>query len=184
MRYMLFTKKRLLITVAIIIAIILALFLIMADGTAVTASASTKKLPIYCTQQTEKIASLSFDAAWGAEDTALLIDILGRYKVKATFFVVGNWVDTYPDQVKALAAAGHEIQNHSDNHPHMPQLSAEKMATEIKTCNDKIEAITNKRPILFRPPYGDYSNTLLDVLQNQGMYCIQWDVETNGICLL
>ena len=175
---MIFTKKNLLITGAIIVAIILALFLIIAGGSSVTAFASNKNLPIYCTEQKEKIASLSFDAAWGAEDTTQLIDILSRYNVKATFFVVGDWVDKYPNKVKELAAAGHEIQNHSDKNPHMPQLSKEKIAEEIKKCNDKIETLTGKRPILFRAPYGDYNNSLLEVLKNQGMYCIQWDVDS------
>ncbi len=107
----------------------------------------------------------------------MLIDILGKYNVKATFFVVGDWVEKYPESVKALADAGHEIQNHSDSHPHMPELSVEKMTEEINACNDKIEAITGKRPTLLRPPYGDYNNTLIETLQGLNMHCIQWDVD-------
>ncbi|OJU13642.1 MAG: deacetylase [Clostridiales bacterium 43-6] len=178
MRYIVLTKKSLSIIGIAAIAVVVSLVLILTGDKAIFALASNKKLPIYCTEQKEKIVSLSFDAAWGAEDTHLLIDILGRYKVKATFFVVGQWVDKFPEEVKALSAAGHEIQNHSATHPHMPRLSAEKQAEEIKICNDKIEALTGKRPILFRPPYGDYNNTLIDTLTNMGMYCIQWDVDS------
>ena len=61
---------------------------------AVGASASVRQLPIYCVQRDQKLISISFDAAWGNEDTQQLIDILDRYGVKATFFVVGSWVDT------------------------------------------------------------------------------------------
>ncbi|MGN0173444.1 MAG: polysaccharide deacetylase family protein, partial [Acutalibacteraceae bacterium] len=116
------------------------------------------------------------DAPWGNEDTENLIEIFKKYNVKVTFFVVGEWVDKYPESVKALSDAGHEIMNHSNTHPHMPQLSIEKMTEEINACNDKIEKITGKRPTLFRAPYGDYDNNLIDVLSSLNMYCIQWDV--------
>lgn len=92
--------------------------------------------------------------------------------------MVGEWVDKYPESVKALADAGHEIMNHSDTHPHMPQLSIEKMTEQINACNDKIEKITGRRPTLFRAPYGDYDNNLIDALSSLNMYCIQWDVDS------
>ncbi len=69
---------------------------------AVGASATTRQLPIYCVQREQKLVSISFDAAWGNEDTQQLIEILGQYQVPATFFVVGEWVDKYPESVKAL----------------------------------------------------------------------------------
>ena len=88
---------------------------------AVMASATTRQLPIYCVQRDQKTISISFDAAWGNEDTQQLIDILGKYNVKATFFVVGEWVDKYPESVKALSDAGHEVMNHSNHHDHLSQ---------------------------------------------------------------
>mgnify|MGYP003494449156 FL=1 len=96
----------------------------------------------------------------------------------ATFFVVGAWVDKYPESVKALSDAGHQIQNHSNTHPHMPQLSKEQMRDEIESCNKKIEAITGVCPTLHRPPYGDYDNALIETLASLNMSTIQWDVET------
>jgi len=92
--------------------------------------------------------------------------------------VVGQWVDKYPESVKALSDAGHEIMNHSDTHPHMSKLTREEMRREINSCNDKIEAITGVRPTLFRPPYGEYCDTLIEVLNEMGMYCMQWDVDS------
>ena len=73
---------------------------------AVVASATQRQLPIYCVERDQKMISISFDAAWGNEDTQQLIDILGKYDIKATFFVVGEWVDKYPESVKALHDAG------------------------------------------------------------------------------
>ncbi|MBE6903005.1 MAG: polysaccharide deacetylase family protein [Ruminococcaceae bacterium] len=140
--------------------------------------APKKELPIYCVQTEEKKASLTFDAAWGNEDTQQLIDILGKYNVKATFFVVGEWVDKFPESVKALHDAGHEIMNHSNNHKHMPQLSAEEIKKDIDECNSKIQKVTGVTPILFRPPYGDYSDRVITTLRDMKMYTIQWDVDS------
>lgn len=167
-----------------VMGITLALALLLAASAAGTAvvqtAASNRLLPIYSVGRADddKVVSLSFDAAWGNEDTQQLIDICEKYGVKVTFFVVGDWVDKYPESVKALSDAGHEIMNHSTDHPHMPQLSSSDMAKQITDCNDKIEAITGKRPILFRAPYGEYDNTLINTLDSLGMYCIQWDVDS------
>lgn len=98
--------------------------------------------------------------------------------------MVGEWVDKYPDSVKALSDAGHEVMNHSNTHPHMTQISKEKMKEEVDACNDKITKVTGKRPNLFRAPYGDYNNDVVQAVRECGCYTIQWDVEvdaTDGI---
>lgn len=169
-------KSTIIIAASIILAISIVLF---SDfGRSVLTSSTTRDLPIYNVQKDEKVISLSFDAAWGNEDTQQLIDILGKEDIKATFFVVGEWVDKYPESVKALHEAGHEIQNHSNTHPHMPQLSVEQIIAETNACNDKIEAITSVRPTLLRPPFGDYDDKLVSTLRSIGMYTIQWDVDS------
>ena len=145
---------------------------------AVPAAAIERKIPVYCTDRPGKVVSLTFDAAWGNEDTQTLIDIFAKYGIHVTFFVVGEWADRCADSVKALAAAGHEVMNHSATHPHMPQLSSAEMLDEIRVCNEKIEALTGQKPTLFRAPYGDYNNTLIETLANQNMLCVQWDVDS------
>lgn len=146
----------------------------------VSVSKTQRDLPIYCVDKAEedKVLSISFDAAWGNEDTQQLIDILEKYHVKATFFVVGGWVDNFPESVKALSDAGHEVMNHSNTHPHMTQISKEKMKEEVETCNQKIEQITGKRPTLFRAPYGDYNNDVVQAVREAGCFTIQWDVDS------
>ena len=122
--------------------------------------------------------SISFDAAWGNEDTQQLIDILGKYNIKATFFVVGEWVDKYPESVKALHDAGHEVMSHSNDHAHFNSLSAEEITADLNTCNDKIEAVTGVRPTLFRCPYGEYDDHVINAVRSLGMEPIQWDVDS------
>lgn len=139
---------------------------------------SNKKLPIYCVETTEKKIALSFDAAWGNDDTETLINILNEYDAKATFFVVGAWVDKYPESVKQLSDAGHQVMNHSNTHPYMTKIDSVQKLDEINTCNSKIEAITGVKPNLFRAPYGDYDNATLDAAESTGMYTIQWDVDS------
>ena len=147
---------------------------------AVGASAASRQLPIYCVQRDQKLVAISFDAAWGNEDTQQLIDILERYQVKATFFVVGEWVDKYPESVKALHDAGHEVMNHSNTHAHYPQLSADQVVADLNACNDKIEAVTGVRPTLVRFPYGDYDDNSINAARSTGMEPIQWDVDTDA----
>ena len=144
----------------------------------VSASTATRQLPIYCVQRDSKVCALSFDAAWGNEDTQTLIDILDRYQVKATFFVVGDWVDKYPESVKALSDAGHEIMCHSNDHAHFNTLSADQIAADINACCDKIEAVTGTRPTLFRPPFGEYDDHVVTTVRGMGMEIIQWDVDS------
>lgn len=115
---------------------------------------------------------------WGNEDTQELIDILDQYNVKATFFVVGDWVEKYPESVKALSDAGHEVMSHSNHHDHFNTLSAQEIIDDLNACNDKIEAVTGVRPTLFRPPYGEYDDHVISTVRGMGIQPIQWDVDS------
>ncbi len=155
-----------------------AMFWAVSSPAVVGASSAQRQLPIYCVQRDQKMASLSFDAAWGNEDTQQLIDILGTYNVKATFFVVGDWVEKYPESVKALHDAGHEVMAHSDHHDHFNSLTTDQIVADINACNDKIEAVTGVRPTLFRPPYGEYDDHVIQAVRSMGIEPIQWSVDS------
>lgn len=144
----------------------------------VGASAADRELPIYCVQRGDKTVALSFDAAWGNEDTQTLIDILNKYDINATFFVVGQWVDKYPESVKALSDAGNEVMGHSDDHAHFASLSESDIKSNINKCNDKIENVTGVRPTLFRCPYGEYNDLVIKTVNGMGITPIQWDVDS------
>lgn len=164
---------------ATVVALTICLLALTGPGQSLLAAANTKPLPIYCVDTGgEKRACLTFDAAWGNEDTQLLIDILGQYNVKATFFVVGEWVDKYPESVKALHDAGHEIMNHSADHAHFSQLSPDQIIHDITLCNEKIAAVTGVTPTLFRPPYGDYNDRVINTVNSMNIYPIQWSVDS------
>ncbi|NCE65314.1 polysaccharide deacetylase family protein [Pseudoflavonifractor sp. 524-17] len=176
MRFLVLKRKHLLFAACALIAVLM--FTVVNHPAIVGAAAASRQLPIYCVQRDQKMVSISFDAAWGNEDTQQLIDILDKYNVKATFFVVGDWVEKYPESVKALHDAGHEVMNHSDSHAHMNQLSSAEIIADVEACNDKIEAVTGVRPTLIRPPYGEYNDTVISSVRSIGMEPIQWDVDS------
>lgn len=143
-----------------------------------TVNNAIRKLPIYCIDTDEKKIAISFDAAWSAEDTDTLIEILKNHDAKATFFVVGDWVDKNPEEVKKLFENDHEIGNHSDTHASFSKISREKIKEEILNCNNKIKAITGVAPKLVRAPSGDYDNKSIEVTESLNMKMIQWDCDS------
>ena len=141
-------------------------------------AAKAKKLPIYCVDTKEKKVALSFDAAWGNDDTRNILEILKKHNIKVTFFMTGEWMNKYPEDVKAILADGHDLGNHSENHKQMSKLSPEQCRTEIQKAHDRIKELTGVEMNLFRPPYGDYNNTLVEVCKDMGYHCIQWDIDS------
>lgn len=170
-------NKSLLSTLGFVLVIVL-MFWTVNNPAIVGASASTRLLPVYSVQRDDKVVALSFDAAWGNEDTQTLIDILNKYEINTTFFLVGDWVDKFPESVKALHEAGNEIMNHSSDHAHFSKLSEDEIVADITRCNEKIAAITGVTPTLFRCPYGEYDDHVINAVNSMGMTAIQWNVDS------
>lgn len=166
-----------------ILCFFIATFLYLEKKTIVMTSSQTEKknenLPIYSVDTGEKkYISLTFDAAWGTEDLEQILDILDKNKVKASFFVTGDWVSCYPEAIKELAKRGHDIGNHGDNHKHMTQIGKEEQIEEIKGAHNKIKSLLGKEMNLFRAPYGDYNEEVVKTARECGYYTIQWDVDS------
>jgi polysaccharide deacetylase family sporulation protein PdaB len=157
---------------------LVSVLIVCALGGYTTVLAEKRKVPIYSVDTTQKAVSISFDAAWGADKTLQILDVCDQYNVKATFFLVGFWVDKFPDMVAEIDRRGHEIGTHSQTHPQMSKLSQSQVATELQSSSNKISAITGKPVLLFRPPFGDYNNQLLEVAESLGLYTIQWSVDS------
>ena len=144
----------------------------------ISVNANGRLLPIYCVETDGPFLSISFDAAWGADETDRILSILDAHQIKASFFLTGDWVDAYPDKVKAIADAGHDLGNHSANHEHMTQLSDDQIRSELMTVHEKVKALTGVDMCLFRPPYGEYDNRVITGAQSCGYYTIQWSVDS------
>ncbi len=179
MKILIISKKKIIIPLILIIIIsLVGLYFYDISYRVMGALASDKLLPIYSVDTEEKKIAISFDAAWGDQYTEGILDILDKNGVKTTFFLVGFWVDRYPDMVEEIHKRGHEIGNHSSSHPHMSNLSREQIIAELSDTSDKIYNITGKKDILFRPPFGDYNNSLIKTNSELEYYTIQWDVDS------
>ena len=162
----------------VLVAVLLSLSINGTTSAQVYFGYSTRKVPIYNVETEEKQVAISFDAAWGADKTQGIIDILEEFDCTATFFLVGFWVDDYTDMVKAIDDAGLEIGTHSNTHPDMVKLDKATMKSELETSISKIKAVTGKDVSLFRAPFGSYNNDLLDTAESLNLKTIQWDVDS------
>lgn len=166
-----------LISLGTVLLLFVMAFFMMQEQTVQTA-ASTRELPIYRVATQEKKIAFTMNCAWEAEDIDSILETLKKHNTHITFFIVGDFANKYPEAVKKIAEAGHEIGNHSNSHPHVNQLSLEKNREEIQTCSEKIKQITGKQTSLYRGPYGEYNDTVIQASKSQNHIAIQWDLDT------
>ena len=179
MKFVVIKKKNFwLAVIAIISMIILSIDFNGGASASVYFGVAPRLVPIYSVETEEKKVAISFDTAWGADKTEQILEILKEYDVNATFFMVGFWVEEYPELVKLIDEQGIEIGTHSNTHPDFVNLSESQMQFELSTSINLIENITGKKVELFRAPYGSYNNTMLNLTESMGLKTIQWDVDT------
>ncbi len=171
--------KKVIISFALILTIVLSsIFLNVSGAYAVFYGKPLRKLPIYSVDRSDKKIAISFDCAWGVDYTDKLLEIMDSESVTCTFFMVEFWTEKYPDYVKKISDMGHEIGTHSSTHPYMSKLDKSAIESELSTSIEAIESITNKKVQLFRAPYGDYDDLLIDTATSMGLYTIQWSVDS------
>ncbi len=139
---------------------------------------TVKKLPVYRVKRDDKKISISFDCAWGVEHTDAILEAMKKFDVKCTFFAVQFWVEKYPEYVKKIIDCGHEMGTHSATHSHMSKLDKTAVKRELTTSTEAIEKISGKKVELFRAPFGEYNDALIDIATELNLYTIQWDVDS------
>lgn len=140
--------------------------------------AGKKAEPIFRVKTDKPQVALSFDAGSDRGSAAAIMDILEKYNIKSTFFLTSDWMSAYPEDAKSIVARGHEVGNHSINHPSFPKLSAAQMSTQLMQTHNQAKELLGVDMCLFRFPYGDYNNTALDTVKANGYYAIQWSVDS------
>lgn len=148
------------------------------NNTIETSAGTKKELPIYSVETEEKKVALTINCAWNADDIDKILEVLEKNNVKLTFFMVGDWVEKYPEETKKIYNAGHEIGNHSFSHPHVNNLSAQENENEILKCSKLVEALTGQGTKLYRAPYGEYNDTVIKSARNVNHEAIQWSLDT------
>lgn len=173
-----FVSKIFICLILIFVTIVLS---IIKDNRSKEAMTSNQKLPIYSVDCKDNNIALTFDISWGLNNTMSILEVLDKYNVKATFFIVGAWIDSDEENVnivKEIDRRGHEIGNHSNMHPDFTKVSKEKIIKEIEITDAKIRKITNKECKLFRCPSGAYNENVIETVESTDHYCIQWDVDS------
>jgi len=137
-----------------------------------------REIPIYSVERDDNKIALTFNCAWGASDIDDIISTLKEYNAQATFFVVGEWGEKFPEELKKLHDAGFEIGNHSYNHAHYTKLSKSEILEDIEKSDRVIENMTKEKPHLFRAAYGEYNNDVVTACKESGRTYIQWSVDS------
>ena len=141
-------------------------------------STTQKQLPIYSVKTEEKKIAITINCAWNADDIDKILETLEKQQVKTTFFMVGDWIEKNEESAKKIFAAGHELGNHSYNHPHINNLNYDKNIEQIKKCSELIQKITGKPRTLYRGPYGEYNDTVLQAAKDLKHTTIQWSIDS------
>lgn len=175
MKFYMFKLKHILLYACGVVLLCTCIWL---SAAVLPAAGTVRRLPIYSVDTPEKTIALTFDCAWGDEDTDEILKVLDTYGVKATFFITGDYADRCAESVKKFHHAGHEIANHSDLHPHVNNLSAEALTADTEKCAEKLAALTGTRPALYRAPYGEYNDKVVDTVNALGYSFIQWDCDS------
>lgn len=120
--------------------------------------------------------ALTFDDGPNDPHTLHLLDVLDKYNARATFFLIGKYVRQRPDIVRAIAAAGHEIGNHTESHPNLILVAAARLRQELADCNKVLEDALGTKITLFRPPFGGRRPNVLRTARGMGLSPVMWSV--------
>lgn len=180
--FLVFNKEKIFAYMVSVVTVVVLFFLansMYGNRKSISTSANLENdLPIYNVETKENNVSLTINCAWNADDIDSILETLEKENVKATFFMVGDWIDKFPDAVKKISEAGHEIGSHSNTHPHVTNLSYEENIKEIEESTKKIENITNKKVNIYRAPYGEYNDTVIKAANDKNLKTIQWNLDT------
>jgi peptidoglycan/xylan/chitin deacetylase (PgdA/CDA1 family) len=123
--------------------------------------------------RSRRAVALTFDDGPSA-DTLAMLDVLARYQVHATFFMVGARVDAHPEIARAVVAAGHTVGNHTFHHERLVLKTPDQVKRELAAAQRSIERATGVRPTLYRPPFGAEDTTTRDVGRHMGLVAVDW----------
>lgn len=178
MRFVTVRLKRVLMAMLIGGALLLGSGFAYATEAAQVWQSGARSLPVYSVERTDNKIAISFDCAWGTEHTDAILSALAEAGVRATFFTVQFWAEEHADYLKKVSDAGHEVGTHSATHSYMSRQSEAEIRAELESSSQAITAVTGKPVTLFRPPYGDYDDLLIDTCRDMGIMPVQWDVDS------
>jgi polysaccharide deacetylase family sporulation protein PdaB len=179
MKFVVIKKRAVALGVCLIFAAVMLMMCLSFTGAyGVYYGLPLRKIPVYRVATDQKKIALSFDAAYGSDRTEGIMEILKEYKADATFFLVGFWIENNPEKTKKIMENGFEIGTHSNTHSHMSKFTYSQCEEDLRQSVNIIEKYTQCKPTLFRAPFGEYNNTLIEAAEALGLKTIQWDVDS------
>lgn len=130
------------------------------------------------TKPSKNSVALTFDDGPDPRFTPVILNILEEKGAKATFFVLGQQAQRYPELIKLILKGGHSIASHTYSHTNLKTLSAEKISLELRKTNETLEGIVGKKPKCLRPPYGALNTTVRMIAEQEGLKVVTWDLNS------
>lgn len=149
-----------------------------AGGISVSSNVNGRELPIRSVETEDRKVSLTFDVAWNSKDLDVILEILKKEGVRASFFITGEWAEKHPWQVRAIREDGHDLGNHTQSHESMTMLSEEERRLQIRQAEEAVAGITGIQMNLFRPPYGTYDDALILLAGEMGYETVAWNIDS------
>jgi len=177
LKFRVFGKKQVFTIILIVIWAAVLLTVIILTATRAV-NAEERRIPVYSVETDEKKIAVTFNAAWGDETTDEILDILNENNIKATFFLVGTYAKAYPDSVKRIYNAGHELGNHSLKHTDPVKQEYADIIADMSDCGDIIYSLTGTFPLVYRAPSGSYDNKTVEAAESLGMTVVQWSADS------
>ncbi|MTI82254.1 MAG: polysaccharide deacetylase [Firmicutes bacterium] len=158
--------------------ILLAVFILFIGYMALKEDYEPTLAPIYQGCKEKKEIALTVNVYWGEEYLPQMLKIMKENNVNATFFIGGQWAEKFPELLKTISEAGHEVGSHGYSHPHPDHLSKDGNIREISKSERIISKIIEKKPTLFAPPYGERGKTVLAAAEELDYRFVLWSVDT------
>jgi peptidoglycan-N-acetylglucosamine deacetylase len=169
-------KRRLKMYIALAVAVV-SLAILLHNQILSDVFAPGPKGAIYRVATAQEAVALTFDVVWEPGETARILDVLDRYRVRATFFVTGAWVRYNPDLAREILIRGHEIGQHGQNHKVMTGLTEEELAKEFQLMEETLREELNFQSFLFRPPYGEIDQKVTEYASSRGYTTVIWSID-------
>ena len=174
-----FLIRRRYLNTAFLIFCVFAIFYILTHPALVGTSPGPRAVPIYSVLREDQAIGLSFNLSSPEDEHSIHVkNILDALGVRATFFVTGDWVRANHDTALNLLASGHELMNLSDDHQPLRPLSLEDQRANIQACSEAIFDLSGQTPTIFRAPYGQHDDRLVNLAASMGKITVQWSIDS------
>ena len=173
--------KTYLISVGTVILILITSIAIKnkSSNEVVQTSSAIQKMPIYKVNINEKKLALSINCTENIENLNDILDILSKMQIGATFFVTGELIDKYPNEIKEIINnKNNELGSLCNNYASLKGKSNEEIRKEIEEGSEKLNKLTGIESKLLRLPYGEYNNNILEIAESQNKQTIQWNIDS------